>query len=205
MGYVVPNDGTKVEEGQFDNSPLPAGKYQATILPTKKDGNAIEKRAAAKQGPNSKLGVMAVRFRISDGQKGAGRNLFADIPLFRKWTATGQGKYPQGTPAFLFFQFFRALGYDVDAPEGFAIPEDRELFGKVVELVVKIEKQDGFEPRNVVQFINKASGVVAASASSAPAVSADVWAPAAPAAVEGDVWGGDPALTAAAASTPGWG
>lgn len=218
MGYTVPNDGTTIPEGEFNNEPLPKGKYQATILPTKKDSATIEKRAAAKNGPNSKLGVLAVRFRISDGQKGAGRNVFADIPMFRKWTATGQGKYPQGTPAFLFFQFFRSLGYDVDAAEGFTIPDDRELLGKSVELVLDIEKQEGFEPRNRVQFINKhnpdaASG---ATASSTPAVSADVWgssaaepssadvwAPSAPDA-GGDVWGADSALSAAAAGGNGF-
>lgn len=202
MAFVIENDGTTVKEGDFDNTPLPDGtKVIATILPSGKDSPDIVIRPAAKQGANASKSAIHGRFRISDGQKGAGRNIFADIPLFRKWAPTGQGKYPDGTPAFLFFQFFRALGYDVDGPS-FTVPEGKDLLGRSIELVLGIEKKEGFEPKNIVKFINKvdaqavaALGSASSTTNTAPAAAGDIWgksesAPVAQAPAQtADIWG----------------
>lgn len=197
MSIVIENDGTTVAESEFDNSPLEEGKYLVSILSTEKDKpGVIVKRPYAKQGPNTKVLALAIRVRVHDGQKGAGRNLFKDIPLTRKFAPTGQGKYPDGTPAFDFFSFFRALGYDVDAPEGFAVPEDRELLGKFLEVVVATEVRDGYAPRSIIKYINKPSesSLHVSAAPKASAAPAQQWTPGAPA----------QAAPAAAPAAPAW-
>ena len=159
--FFIPFNDTVVAEGGGSSVPFPTGwKVLATVLPTKKDGSSIEKRPYAREGANSAITCLGVRFRVADDQKGAGRNLFADVPLARNLKSTGNGKFPQGTPAYFFFQYFRALGYNVDAPEGFKLPADREQMGKEVELVLTYEPaSDGNEARNVVGFINKPNGI----------------------------------------------
>jgi hypothetical protein len=158
--FVIESNDTTVAEGG-NSTPLPVGtKVLASLLPTNKEGTSIVKRPLAKQGENSAIWALAARFRIDDGQPGAGRNLFADIPLARNLKSTSNGKYPAGTPAFFFFQFFRALGFDLDNGLPFTLPDDHALMGQKFELVLGIDDSDpAYEPRNRVQFINKASGI----------------------------------------------
>lgn len=170
--------------GSFSNKPLPAGTYAAAILATKKDGHTIEIVRAANTGPNADKSVLNVRFVILEGQTGAKRNVFARIPLFMKWAPTGQGKYPNGTPAFLFFNFFEALGYKPKERGGIPpITPDllRSLLGQRVELVLTVEDPDENNPdgSNDVRFINVISDTSfnkTAAPVSRPAVGA-AWAP----------------------------
>ncbi|MET4703086.1 hypothetical protein [Frigoribacterium sp. UYMn621] len=201
--FVIPFNNTVVAEGGGGSGALfPSGwKVLATVLPTTKDGTSITKRPYAREGVNAAITCLGVRFRIADGQKGQGRNLFADVPLARNLKSTGNGKFPDGTPAYFFFQFFRSLGYNVDAPEGFKLPADQELMGKEVELVLNYEAaSNGNEARNVVGFINKAAGIPNNTALQAAADKLAAEARNAPAA-----GGGQPAQQAAAPTgwTPG--
>jgi hypothetical protein len=213
--FVIPFNDTVVVEGGGGNGALfPSGwKVLASVLPTQKDGTSIVKRPYSKDGENSGIICLAVRFRVSEDQKGKGRNFFADVPLARNLKSTGGGKFPKGTPAYFFFQFFRALGYNVDAPEGFKLPADQAIMGEYVELVLNYEPaRNGNEARNVVGFINKANGIpdntalegaaakLAAEPRSAPAAGAPApqQAPAAP----GWTPGAAPAAQAPQAYTP---
>jgi hypothetical protein len=198
----IPNDGTKAPE-QADYAPLPDNtRVLATIVPTRKNGTAIEKRAFANSGPNANITALGVRFRIADGQKGAGRNVFGTIPLARKFAS--------GKPTHTFFGFFRALGYDVDAPDGIQF-EDRDLFGKSIELVLGIEDDQDGKPQNIVKFYNAPSGPVTSSSDRTytPPVADDVWSGSQDSTPGEDVWGSnaptsDPVLAAAASSAVGF-
>ncbi|WP_406245817.1 hypothetical protein ACI7YT_12315 [Microbacterium sp. M] len=187
--FVIAFDGTTVEEGG-NAKPLPDGtKVLVTIVPTRKDSPSIEKRPFAKQGPNAGITALAVQLRISEGQRGTNRRVFSNVPLARQIFSS---KKNAPVPAYDFFGFFRALGYDVDAPEGFRLPADRELLGKSLEVVLGIEVDQEGNERNNVKFFNKANGIPAQSAASAPAatsaapaaVSAAAWTPGAPVAQE---------------------
>lgn len=165
---------TVVSEGG-NAKPFPEGyKVLARILQTKKEGPAyIEKRPYAKEGDNNSITALAIRFEFIEGQAGQGRNEFVDVPWARNLNTTSNGKYPEGTPAYFYFQLFRSLGYNVDVektqenPEGlFAYPGDHALLGQIVELVLGIEdevlnpqtKEVVYPERNRVAFINKANG-----------------------------------------------
>jgi hypothetical protein len=205
MAISVPVDNTVVEEQDFDNTPLPEGtKVLATILPSLKDGVTIITRPFAKQGLNVNIPALAIRFRINDGQKGKGRNLFADIPLARKFAATGAGKFPDGSPAYSYFGFFRALGYDPDAAGGLAINDERELIGREIELQLTIDTS-GATPRNEVRFFNKANGIPAqpAPAVTVPAAWTPGGLPAAAAPAAPQAWS-PPQAAAQQAPAAGW-
>lgn len=177
MRAVVPLNNTTVAEGG-NAKPFPDGfKILANVVPTNKDGHSIVERPYASTGENSVIPALAIRFRASDENPlGAGRNYFADVPLARELKSTGGGKFPDGTPAFFYFQFFRALGYDVDAPEGFQPPEDPDLLGRQVLLVLGVDKDNEGNDRNIVKFINPAEGIPV----NAPIVKTNVAAAAAP-------------------------
>lgn len=167
--FVIPADPTVVVSEGGSARPLPDGtKVLATILPTRKDGAAIEKRPFANTGVNSKITALSVRFRIAEGQPGANRNVFATIPLARKFAS--------GKTVFSFYGFFRALGYNVDGD--FAYPGDRELMGSEIELVLGIEQDNKGEDRNNVKFFNAPNGIptnTATPAARQPA--APAWTP----------------------------
>lgn len=188
MTITIPRDETAEKEaGSASGKPIPAGPYIATIVTTKKDGDTIEVQPAAKEGANAQRSIFNVRFRIeSEGYKG--RNIFARIPLFTKWAPTGKGTYPNGAPAFLYYQFFEALGFEVKGVDSFQVPDPKTLLGKVVELVVDEKDPDQWNPdgSNEVRFINPATSLPTAAAA-APA--ADVWAtPPATTGPAADVW-----------------
>lgn len=156
--YVIPFDNTTVKGGDY--GVLPEGtKVLVTVLPTRKDISYIEKGPYAQQGANTGITALRVRFRVSDGQRGQGRNIFDNIPLSRTFAS--------GKPAYSFFGFFRALGYDVDAPEGFHLPPDHDLLGEEVELVLGVKQNAKGEDVNFPRFYNKANGIPANTAAPA--------------------------------------
>lgn len=170
MSRHIAHDNTTVAAGGGGRA-LPDGtKVLARIVPTRKDGTSIEEVTYSKEGPNSTIPTLNIRFEASrENTLGAGRNFFARVPLARKLNTDGGGKYPDGVPAFNFFGLTRALGLDPDDPNGLDFPDDRDLFGREVELVLGVEaKRDleaGADPNdlanceNTVKFINEANGV----------------------------------------------
>jgi hypothetical protein len=197
MAEHIDNDGTEIPQGG-SSGPLPEDtKVQVTILSTNKGGSTINRRPYAKDAsnPNSSITALAVRVSIDAGQVGAGRNLFKDIGLARKFKKPVE-KHPLGAPNRDFGAFFRALGLDIDAPDGFTVPEDRDLIGKKLEVVLGIEPAYGErEETNNIKFINKATGIVTTQTTKAPAsappATSGTWTP-----------GSQGAGTPAAASAP---
>ena len=128
---------------------LRPGRYNVTIASTKKDEFGIVRRPYAKDGANAQLTALAVRFVIDQGQPSAGANLFRDVALAAKFPESGKDNR-------LLFDLFRALGYEFTANTRFVLPDDGEIVGKHVQIVVGLEERQGYDPRNVVSFINKA-------------------------------------------------
>lgn len=218
IGGAVPAEGGNAR-------PLPDNtRVLATIVPTRKDGNSIDKRPyGGPNSPNNGITALNVRFRIADGQEGAGRNIFQSVPL-----ATA---FASGNTAHQFFNFFRALGYDLAPNSQFALPDDREMLGKPVTLVLGVEDdpRENAEPgakRNYAKFVNPPSagtprgtlqhsaaqpprqaqpaqvwnpGPQAAREVAAQQSGADVWEPSQAPARSGDVWQPDAAALAASA------
>ena len=117
-------------------APLPVGRYEATIFSVKEGEYKSEK--------NKGLPNLNVQYRISEGQKGANRRLFDLVPLSPTWK--------DGKDAFRFFQFGAAVtgttekAFREKAKEAAAkktgsvtLPDDADLLGKAVTLVVGIE------------------------------------------------------------------
>lgn len=180
MSIVIPGD-EKADKEAASNSgkPLPAGKYIATIVTTKKDGSSIELVDYANSGANAGKKALNVRFRIEGTPDGAptgkGRNVFARVGLFKKFAATGRGTYPDGAPNFLFYNFFESLGFEVKGGD-FTMPDPKSFLGKQVELVLEVREPDQYneEGSNEVHFINPATPLAQASVST-PQSSADIW------------------------------
>lgn len=141
MARVFNTGGEKVTTdtgGSF--APLPAGRYEATIFSLKEGEYKSEK--------NKGLPNLNVQYRISEGQKGANRRIFDLVPMDAKWK--------DGKDAFRFHQFCAAVtgrtekawrelwnesAEDKKKPKP-SIPDDAELLGKAVTLVLGIEDDD---------------------------------------------------------------
>lgn len=200
MSFInVAHDGTEAPAEGGNYEPLPDNtKVLATIVPTEKDSVTIKQVPFSNQGRNANIPALNIRFRIAEGQKGANRNVFARVGLARQFWSDKKGAM---VPNYTFFGLFRALGYDVDAPEGVNIESDRELLGKSVELVLGVReytKSTGEEvTENTVKFINKANGIPTQSTPAAkPTASQPAWSPSAPATASAPAQSGRPAWLA---------
>lgn len=146
MGYKIDLTGAKVSEGSSNFAPLEAGTYNVTIY-------EAEIGAYGDKSNNAGRPFLKVQFRIADGEAGANRRLFENIPLFTQWAPTA--KNPDGSDAFAFFGFFSALlgksekAYRDEVREaiaagGFEFPFDlpNGVLGKPLALVLGIENDD---------------------------------------------------------------
>lgn len=157
MGFKVPVKGQSVGTGS-SYDPLAAGSYRASIFDISVEEYGPKTNNAGKS-------YAKVQFRIADGQEGANRRLFENIPLFTQWGPTA--KNPDGSDAFTFFGFFSAVlgvkekdfrktvtealekaqvaaeksGKD-DTEFELPIPDPDTLLGKELTLVVKIVDDD---------------------------------------------------------------
>lgn len=203
------------QEGGGGSGPIPKGRYLARILP-KKGTSYIEVRAAAKQGPNAEKEVLNVRLELVENQPHAKRQVFKEVPLFQRWAPSGKpdAKYPDGAPAFDYFQFWGALGLQVGNPAGDTLPDDTAILGAVVGVSIDIRKREGYAAENTVSFFPASEHVPVASGPTASApvtqTATPAWAPqgAAPAAPAAPAWAPGAAQAApgaAPAAQQAWG
>ena len=148
MGYDIDvPEGTKIGSGG-SFAPLPAGKYQATIV----DAEVGEFKSTSKNAGRKNLNI---QFRIMDVQFGANRRLFQTVGLFPNWNPTD--KNPDGADNWYFFQLFSAAQgkkekdfrneYREAVEKGAAalkkihsaLPSPEELTGKQFTLDVRVE------------------------------------------------------------------
>lgn len=198
MSRHVAGDATAAQqaaEATRGNTPIPAGNYLARILP-KKGTTFIEERPAAKQGANASKTVLNVRLEILPDQPSGKRQVFKEVPLFQRWAPNGRpdSKYPDGAPAFDYFDFFgKALGHPVGNPAGDTLPDDNQIIGQVVGVRVSYRKNpkspNGEDQQ--VSFYPASEHVATPEAASAASVAgAPAWTP--------------PVQVAQAAQAPAW-
>lgn len=156
MSRTVQYEAAAATEAQSNSfAPIPAGRYQFQI-------GGLEEKPASKPGTlNASKSVLNVKLKIVSEGDLKGRVTFARVPLFQKWAPTGKpgAKYPDGTPAFLYFSFFKALGYEVGNPAGDTLPDDSDIQGRFVEAQLELRGPDDFNPdgSNEVKYFNASS------------------------------------------------
>ena len=180
--------------------PLPAGKYQATVV----DIEGVKDFGGT--GANSQKKVLKVQLRIVDNSPtGARRTYFDRVPLFTRYAPNE--KNPAGAPARGFWDFFeKAVGWPRERLIANDLPGVADIQGKQITVTLSAPlPPDSYNPLgfNEVSFYDAAGDV-----SSTPTNPVSVpWldatgnlaggvAPAAPAA---------PQQSAAPAAPPVWG
>lgn len=146
MSRTVSVNGAEASEATAGFSPLPEGDYIATIIRVK-EGKF--------KGANSAgLAKLEVEYKITESGtgEGVGRKIRDfNVPLVSKWNS--------GKSAFIFYQFFGALG--VEFPEGDAdvdLPEDDDLYEQSIGL--KIVQEEDYKDPTITR--NRISGYFAA-------------------------------------------
>lgn len=163
MGFTFQADGNI--EDQFDEAqsggggtypPLPAGRYQATVVPLKKDGSQLVETVefSKKQEYAGKQAVRVALRIVDESPTGAKRQYFTRIPLFTQW-ASGKTARP-------FFNFFGAVGATKEDFKKGQLPGPEDFMGKRVSLTLSdpIEPDD-WNPlgSNDVSWINPAGTI----------------------------------------------
>lgn len=155
MGRIITASGDDAKAAETGGFALwPAGDYIGEIID-------ITKGTVAKQGPNKdKPGMnVKVRFTESGTGKGVGKKFVAwQVPDFEKWAS--------GSSAFLFYQFYKALGIEFPKEgESFDVelPDHIDLLGQEIGLKLVIEAGDekkGYKDKNkVAGFFAASKGV----------------------------------------------
>lgn len=137
------------------------GEYQAHVVPLKKDGDRVQVQNFGGSGANAKKKVLRVAARVIDESPAlAKRQFFLRVPLFTRYAPTERN--PQGAPARMYFDFWRALGVADDDLVAGRLPDVDYIMGRRIALVLS----EPLEPNewnplgyNEVSFVNKAGNV----------------------------------------------
>lgn len=122
MGRVVTGVSAEAAaEAKAGFKAYPAGEYIAKIIGTKEE--------AIKNGANKGKPVLKVEFKFTEagpGEQFVGKKYTEfQVPLFKEWAS--------GKVAFLFYQFYEALG--VNFPKGggdVELPDDEDIWGEEI-------------------------------------------------------------------------
>lgn len=165
---IAPSAQKARQENPDSFAPIPAGKYDATIVKAEVIPYS-KKEDSAYKGQNA----LNVQLRIvDDWPTAAKRVLFARIPMFTNYAPSD--KYPDGYPVHIFYQFFGAVGVPEAQVLAGNLGEIRDFLGKRVTITVALKEADDFhddEWNDVRRF--KAS--TATPTATGPVVAADVW------------------------------
>lgn len=149
MARSVKVSGAAAKESTSGGTLLPAGEYIATI---------IDVEEGEFTGANSKgIGKLTVQFKISEGEFEGKKIKTFGIPL--------QGEWNSGKVAFLFYQFFGALGVkfpEGDSEEDIELPDNEDLWEQEIGLVIKHEpdyKDETITRANISGFFPASRGV----------------------------------------------
>ncbi|MGB4581380.1 MAG: hypothetical protein WBI91_05905, partial [Coriobacteriia bacterium] len=129
------------EDAKSSESGFPVyakGEYIGEIIDVK---NSV----AAKQGLNAGKPAIDLKVRFTESSTGEGigkRFTVFRVPVFPEWAS--------GSVAFLFYQFFKAVG--VVFPEkgkgAVELPDNEDLLGQEVGVILDIEEDQNGNPRN---------------------------------------------------------
>jgi hypothetical protein len=106
----------------------PAGEYIATIV----DVEAKKIQSAANKGKP----VLKIKFKITESgtEEGIGKTYTEfNVPDFPTWSS--------GQTAFLFYQFYRALGVEFSGSGEAELPDLEDLFGEEIGIRLTVEEK----------------------------------------------------------------
>ena len=210
--------------GDRSFAPLPKGRYQAVIVPLKKDGSQLTEVAPfGGQGANASKKILRVAFKIvEDSPTGKNRWFSARVPMFTRYAPSQ--KNPAGASARGYWDFWtKFVGRPVDeAKSGSFQVGSRELMGLrgTITLSEPVAPDKWNElGSNEVSFFDAADADTSKTPlripgkSVAPWLDADDnllpdWTPSTPKPTVGaptQGWAGAGATTTAPAPTPSWG
>ena len=139
MARTVNLSGKDVKKSENTGfAPLPAGKYNVSVF---------DLEESEYKSPNNKgKPMLRLQLRVSDGQKGANRRLFTNLGDFPYW-GKKDGSGEDGSPNFLYFQFYKALGVvfpskDEEDEVEVSLPDLDEIEGATLAVKVKIVNDD---------------------------------------------------------------
>ena len=137
--------------------PLPAGRYQAIVVPLKKDGSQLTEVADfGGSGANAHKKIVRVAVRIVDeSPTGAKRQYFCRVPLFTQYAS---GKAARG-----YFGFFGAMGATEEQLKKGQLPGPDDIIGKRLTITLSEPTEpDKWNPlgSNEVAFFNPAGSLV---------------------------------------------
>lgn len=149
MTRTVKVSGAAAKESTSGGILLPAGEYIASI---------VDVEEGVFKGANSEgIGKLTVQFKISEGEFTGKKIKSFSIPL--------EGEWKSGKVAFLFYQFFGALGVkfpEGDSDEDIDLPDNEDLWEEEIGIVIKHgpDKRDpGVTRAEVNGFFPAARGV----------------------------------------------
>jgi len=142
-------------------TPLPAGDYIVEIID-------VEEGVYGPASANSGKPKLTVQYKVVEPEEFAGRK-FKDfsVPLFPKWTS--------GKVAFIFYQFFKALGVEFNDDGDTDLPENEDLWEQTIGVKLGVEPKNSdpstlqnkvqgyFDPSKGVQTAPKEDGAGAFS------------------------------------------
>lgn len=148
MARIVSIDGTKAAESAGGFALLPEGDWIAEIISTK-DG-------VYKSEKNSGVPKLELGFKIIEGPDEFVGKKFKDfnIPM--------QGEWKNGTNAFMFYQFFEAVGVKFPKKGETAdveLPDNEELWGVEIGVTSKIKPDDKGIDRNNWTYFHPSKGI----------------------------------------------
>lgn len=121
MARTVVTSKSQAKAATAGFTPIPDGDYIAEIVGTK---DAKVKSEANKGKP-----TLDVDFRVVEGSEEGRKFKVFGVPMFTEWAS--------GSVAFLFYQFFGALGIKFDEDGETELPENEELWGQNVGVTAK--------------------------------------------------------------------
>jgi len=123
MTRTVKVSGADAKDSTSGGVLLPEGEYIATI---------IDVDEGVFKGANSEgIGKLTVQFKVSEGEFAGKKIKTFNIPL--------EGKWKSGSVAFLFYQFFGALGVEFpkDGDGEVDLPDNEDLWEQEIGIVIK--------------------------------------------------------------------
>lgn len=121
-----------VEGGKF--KPYPEGEYIAEII------DVEEPEGGIKSGQNRGKPTLKVTMRFTDeNEVGAGKKYIEwGVPLFTEWAS--------GKSAFLFYQFFKAVGVEFPEDGDVDLPDNDELLGEEIGVRLTVQDSNKLDP-----------------------------------------------------------
>jgi hypothetical protein len=162
MARTVSNVASEAREATSGFKPYPAGDYITTIVDVE--------TGTFKSAANSGVPKLDVQFRIEEPTEVGDRQVFGK--KFKDFGIPDQPKWKNGNVAFMYYQFYKALGVDFSKDGEVELPDYEDMLGEQIgvklEVVQKVKdgkpqfEDDGVTPvlqNNVKGYFPASEGI----------------------------------------------